>query len=339
MTEPETLSTAKRIFTYTTGDGEPDFTVYSSVDADVEFRVQRIALIAGSEVFADMFNISESSWVDVDGKTLDNISTENNSMTMSEDTPVLENLFRVIHEPPVKLPTAKDMKRWHKLPDYDERKAEGPPIAKGDAVPFPLLKRLFVLADKYIFTPAIVETLHTHLASHATDSPLQVYAMATAMGIDDVAIYASTQLHSPPLETYTPDQMAILPTIQSLQLLYILHAVRKQRLREILAEEQLFPSGYGKCTVKGHVEMAEEAWRKQKRILLSMGRIQAGANLRVEMMPVLVTVSGCNTCLKAYETAIDMIQYKSVKIPQSIANLEHFVPSKQTTAAMKRLVI
>ena len=221
-------------------------------------------------------------------------------------------------------------------------------------MPFLLLNRLFALADKYIFTPAIVETLHTHLASHAADNALRVYAMATSMGIDDVAVYASTQMHSPPLETYTPEAMAILPTIQSLQLLYILHAVRKQRLREILAEEQLFPSGYGMCTAKGHVEAAEEAWRKQKRILLSMGRIQAGANLRVEMMPVLVTVSACDTCLKAYNKAMDMIQvrinlkgcttinksqYKSIKIPQSIANLEHYAPSKQTTAATKRLVI
>ena len=116
---------SKRTFTFTTGKGETDFTVYSSVDPDVEFCVQRIALIEGSEVFADMFNISDSSWVDVDDKSLDKVSTENNSMTMSEDTPILENLFRVLHEPPIKLPTAKEMKKWTKLPDYDERKVEG----------------------------------------------------------------------------------------------------------------------------------------------------------------------------------------------------------------------
>jgi hypothetical protein len=170
-----------------------------------------------------------------------------------------------------------------------------------------------------------------------------VYALATRLEVNDVAAFASTQLHSPPLESYSPEALDILPNIKSLQLLYILHAHRKERFHEILSDEPLFPHGYGKCTVKHHAQKAEEAWRTQKRYLLSMGRIHAGTNLAAEMVAVLRELGSCETCLKAYNAAIGMLevcsmklkmrlslttmQYKSRKVPQSISKL----PSQKTT--------
>ncbi|KAG8859922.1 hypothetical protein FRB91_005792 [Serendipita sp. 411] len=340
-----------KVYTFKNGEGEPDFTVLSSIDKDVEFRVQRAALAAGSEVFQDMFSVCDvpdvsdvpdGDWEnveDVEGAKEKKQPDAGSTMTMAEDANVLRNLFRVLHDPPISLPSATVMAKWVKLPHYMQGTGPAPPLDAANAIPFPLLKKLFLLNDKYIFKPTMVATLHTHLAVHAFDEPLEVYAMSTILGIDDVAAFASTQLHSPPLESYSLDQISILPSITSLHLLYQLHAVRRQRLCEVLAEEPLFPRGYGECPTKGHTEKAEEAWRKQKRILLSMGRIQAGADLSIEMMPVAVEVSGCVTCHKAYQAAIGMLQYKSAKIPQSISNLPEYKILKQTSAAVRRLVI
>jgi hypothetical protein len=234
-------------------------------------------------------------------------------MEMPESPDVLQMLFRVLHEAPVALPSAKQMAKWERIPEYMKNSESTPPIDKGDAVPLPLLKSLFVLADKYQLTQELVSTLHSHLAAHAFDEPLQVYALATRLGANDVAAFASTQLHSPPLESYSPEALDILPTIKSLQLLYMLHAHRRECLHEILSDEPLFPHGYGKCTIKHHAQRAEEAWRTQKRYLLCMCRIHAGTNIAAEMSPVLLELQSCETCLKAYNAAIGMLQVCSMK--------------------------
>jgi hypothetical protein len=50
------------VHTFTTGEGDPDFTVRSGPNPDVVFHVQRAALVAGSEVFRDMFSVCSWSY-------------------------------------------------------------------------------------------------------------------------------------------------------------------------------------------------------------------------------------------------------------------------------------
>jgi len=304
------------LYTFTTEpDGEPDFTVKSAVDPETVFRVQRKALINGSSVFGDMFNVCdvpEASWEDIGAPQNTNVVIEETTMNMPESSDVLQMLFRILHEEPTPLPSAQEMTKWERLPDYwkndPERAGPAPPIGRENAVPLPLLKPLFALADKYLLKEEIVSTLHTHLVAHAFDQPLQVYALATVLDAKDVAIFASTQLHSPPLESYSSEDLAILPSIASLHALYILHAQRIQALRDIVANEPLFPHGYGKCTAWGHGDRAEEAWRKRKRWLLSMGRLEAGTNVAAEMLLGMKDLNGCDVCKKAFDAAIGMLQ-------------------------------
>lgn len=302
------------VYTFTTGEGDPDFTVRSSVDPDTTFHVQRSALVKGCSVFGDMFNVCEApeaSWEDIGSPSINRVIDET-SMDMPESSDVLQMLFRVLHEPPTPLPSATEMSKWEKLPDYykeDRIKAGfGPPIPMDTAIPLPLLRRLFGLADKYALQEDLVSTLYSHLVSHAFDQPLQVYALATMLEAEDVAAFASTQLHWPPLESYSPEQLEILPSVKSLQVLYILHAQRTQALREIVAKEPLFPHGYGRCSSRGHADRAEEAWRKRKRYLLSMGRLNAGTNVGAEMLLGIKDLDGCDTCKKAFDAAIGMLQ-------------------------------
>lgn len=305
------------VYTFSTGEGSPDFTIRSGLNPDVEFHVQRSALVASSDVFNDMFSVClppEASWVDVgDAESTNRINAET-SMEMPENADVLQMLFRVIHEPPVARPEAKQMYKWEKTPGYMKDPESRPPIERANAIPLPLLKNLFVLADKYQLKQELVSTLHTHLAVHAFDEPLQVYALATRLELEDVANFASSQLLSPPLETYSVEELEIMPSIKSLHLLYKLHAHRKARLQEILANEPLFPHGYGRCKTRNHAQRAENAWIKQKGILLSMGRLQAGTDIASEMGPVLQELESCETCIKAFKIATDMLEV-CIKVP------------------------
>lgn len=306
------------VYTFTTEpNGEPDFTIKSAVDPEATFRVQRKALTKGSIVFGDMFDVCtvpESSWEDIGSPQNTNILLEESTMDMPESSDVLQMLFRILHEEPTPLPSASEMIKWERLPDYwkqDPEKARAaPPIGKDNAVPLPLLKRLFALADKYMLKEELVSTLYTHLVAHAFDRPLQVYALATILDAKEVAIFASTQLHSPPIESYSSEQLEILPTVASLQALYILQAQRIQALREIVAREPLFPHGYGKCTSWGHADRAEEAWRKRKRWVLSMGRLDAGTNVAAEMLMGIKNLDGCDVCKRAFDAAIGMLQVR-----------------------------
>jgi hypothetical protein len=308
------------VYTFTTEpDGEPDFTVKSVVDPETIFRVQRKALMNGSSVFRDMFDVCavpESSWEDIGAPQHTNVILEETTMDMPESSDVLQTLFRLLHEQPVPLPSASEMTKWERLPDYwkqdPEKASSAPPIGRDSAVPLPLLKRLFALADKYMLTEELVSTLYSHLVAHAFDQPLQVYALATVLDAKEVAVFASTQLHSPPIESYSSEQLEILPTVASLQALYILQAQRIQALREIVAKEPLFPHGYGKCTAWGHADRAEEAWRKRKRWLLSMGRLDAGTNVAAEMLLGIKELNGCDNCKKAFDAAIGMLQVRFI---------------------------
>ena len=297
--------------------GEPDFLIRSTHTQDVSFLVERSALTGASEVFRDMFHVCEppeAGWEDVgdsqNGPALEECRVE---MDIPEPPDVLRMLFKLVHSPPAPLPSIKELtekdKEYAQSKQYLDSVLRSP-IPQTHAIPLPLLRPLYTLADKYLLVPDLVFTLHSHLTAHTQAQPLEVYALATTLSLSEVAAYASSHLLSPPLDTYAPGTLSILPNIESLHLLYLLHSHRIKKFHEILANEAIFPHGYGKCSSRGHSERAEEAWRHRKRVLLSMSRIEAGTDVSSEMREVLKTFEDCTTCTKAGIAAIEMLEVR-----------------------------
>jgi len=297
--------------------GEPDFLVRSTHIQDMSFLVERNALTEASEVFRDMFHVCEppeAGWEDVgDGQT-SALEESRMEMDMPEPPDVLRMLFKLLHSPLAPLPSIKELTEQDKQYSQSKQYLDGvlrSPIPQTHAIPLPLLRPLYALADKYLLVPDLISTLHSHLTAHTQAQPLEVYALATTLSLSEVAAYASSHLLSPPLDTYATGTLSILPSIESLHLLYLLHSHRIKKLHEILANEAIFPHGYGKCASRGHSERVEEAWRHQKRVLLSMGRIEAGTDVSSEMRAVLRSFEDCATCTKAGIAAIEMLEVRS----------------------------
>lgn len=296
---------------------EPDFLVRSTHTQDVSFLVERGALTEASDVFRDMFHVCEppeAGWEDI-GDSQKGSATEECRIDVDIPEPpdVLRMLFKLLHSPPAPLPSIKELtekdKQYAQSKQYLDSVLRSP-IPQTNAIPLPLLRALYALADKYLLVPDLVSTLHSHLTAHTQAQPLEVYALATTLSLSEVAAYASSHLLSPPLGTYAPSTLSILPSIESLHLLYLLHSHRIKQFHEILANEAIFPHGYGRCASRGHSERAEETWRHRKRVLLSMGRIEAGTDVSAEMREVLESFEDCATCIKAGTAAIEMLEVR-----------------------------
>jgi len=296
---------------------EPDFLVRSTHTQDVSFLVERGALTEASEVFRDMFHVCEppeAGWEDVgdsqNGSALEECRIY---VDIPEPPDILRMLFKLLHSPPAPLPSIKELtekdKQYAQSKQYVDSVLRSP-IPQTHAIPLPLLRPLYALADKYLLLPDLVSTLHSHLTAHTQAQPLEVYALATTLSLPEVAAYASSHLLSPPLDTYAPSTFSILPSVGSLHLLYLLHSHRIKQFHEILANEAIFPHGYGRCALRGHTDRAEEAWRHRKRVLLSMGRIEAGTDVSSEMLEVLKSFEDCATCTKAGIAAIEMLEVR-----------------------------
>ena len=137
--------------------------------------------------------------------------------------------------------------------------------------------------------------------------PLEVYAMAISLNFPTIAARASAHLHSPPMHKYSISQLSILPSIESLHRLYLLHAHRIQCLREILSKEEVFPHNYGICPTKGHTDRTRELWMAKKKWLL-MGRIEAGTDVAAEVAIGIGALGDCVACTTAFERAIEMLR-------------------------------
>ena len=178
------------------------------------------------------------------------------SLDLDEPADVLNVLLTLLHtppQPPQKIP---------KLPafEYDT------------VIPFPLLPRMLQLADKYSLPETILQSLIAHLATHVSSYPLEVYGFAVARGLDNLAIDASKHLLHPPLSAYSPKQIRIIPTPEAWHKLVILHEGRIRGLRKILLEEELFPYGYGVCSL--HRNRTLSLWNQRKMEILH--KIEAG---------------------------------------------------------------
>ena len=134
------------------------------------------------------------------------------------------------------------------------------------AIPYPLIPRLFSLAEKYAFTPTITEVLHTHLAAQTSVAPLLVYGLATRYSLSDIADRASAFLALMHLETFSKEDIKVIPSAEAYHELLLLQDHRKRKIKELLINEELFPHGYGVCTA--HKAYIESAWNQRRDAVL-----------------------------------------------------------------------
>ncbi|KAG9014898.1 hypothetical protein FRB94_009056 [Tulasnella sp. JGI-2019a] len=316
---------------------QPDFVIRTVPDGTV-FRVNKAKLAAGSVVFRDMFAICDDTDPNLELKpNASNVTEHAGSMMASisqgemevPERPEIFGLFlALIHGPTSLLEEIG-------YPDSDEEEsplepstiAVPPPSPKHavtttnkeslhlpELIPYPLLSPLCDLLDKYDVTRSYVTTIVDHLKRNAPQHPLQIYSLShqlTFTNLLPVASYASQFLLSPPLETYTLDEIdQNFPSLRAYHRLTLLHAHRKEKLREILITEQIFPHDYGLCPK--HNEGARAIWAAHKTSIEA--RVTAGIDLPAEMAIVKGSYTGCPTCELACERALAMIQYKVNKI-------------------------
>lgn len=166
----------------------------------------------------------------------------------------------------------------HTLPQIPgSSSADYAPIYTGfpnQVIPFPLL---FRLSDKYVLPVAFVNDLRFRLAAYALTCPLRAYGYAVELGMDEIAAEASSHLLSPPLATYTLEDISVIPKVAAYHALLSLHEFRARKLREVLMDEPLFPYGYGECPKHG--QKTNLQWEQWKVDLLP--KVHAGAYFHI----------------------------------------------------------
>lgn len=259
-----------------------------------EFQVTRHA-IKTCEVFRNMF-----ACCDHDN---DKSGPQEAVLDLDETEHVLSTLFCLIQQPPDPPPTVNsDGTRPRFIFDA------------GSIIPFPVLPSMLQLADKYGLPESIICSLHLHVQANASTSPLLVYAYATTHGLPKIAAEASAHLLHPPLSSYTKEGIQIIPTVTAYHELLRLHEYRKYKLRDILLNEDIFPHGYGACSV--HKQWAIQLW-EQKRVHLAT-QIEAATDIAGEMRDLVGQLSSCPLCHKALTAAVDMLQYKCRKVARTV---------------------
>ena len=213
-----------------------------------------------------MFATCESGYVvhmlDEDEETLD----------MPEPSSTLIMLFNFLHYPPE--PYLEHRKTKELLgSDYDYTKIQPLSAPSEIIIPFPILPLLLRLSDKYRFTQENTTCLYSHLTAYASTYPLRVYGYAIELGLESVAAKTSIYLLHPPLSSYSPEDMKVIPTAEALQKLVRLHDYRIKKLGQVLDEEVVFPYGYGLCMKHG--QKTKSLWNQRKHHLNPL--IQAGA--------------------------------------------------------------
>jgi hypothetical protein len=193
---------------------------------------------------------------------------ESQVLDMDEPADALNILLSLLHAPPP--PPERHNKG---------NPSTGAPMAfeSGSVIPFPLLPRMLQLADKYVLSEYLKQSLLAHMSSHVSTHPLDVYAFATGRCLQPLAVEASKHLLHPPLATYSPKDINIIPTPEAWHKLVLLHDVRIRGLREILLGEEIFPHGYGTCF--SHKNKTISLWYQRKMDIIL--KVEAGKYLQL----------------------------------------------------------
>jgi hypothetical protein len=236
-------------------------------------------------------------------------------MDVPEKSSNLNILFRLLHEPPQLFAPIK--------PTPAKAFGVNPPVYVPDmstVVPLPLIPLALTLADKYILHSSVLKALHSHIGAHVTTQPLEVYGLATSLGLDELASDASEYLLHPPLASYSLSEIKVVPTVQALHQLVRLQALREAKLKDMLQGEMVFPHDYGLCSSHGTATKA--LWEERKRVLSPWIRagwwslwlhlsaiinLVAGTDVAAEMGNVMEDVGSCKVCKKACDAAVDML--------------------------------
>jgi hypothetical protein len=111
------------------------------------------------------------------------------------------------------------------------------------AIPLPVLRLLFCLADKYALSdPAVLESLSAHLLAHAPGDALTVYGLSLTLG-DMPHVVAESSQYILPLAWYSVDEVKVVPTVVDYHNIHRLQSFRVKALQDILLREELFPHG------------------------------------------------------------------------------------------------
>ncbi|KAF8740650.1 hypothetical protein AX14_007786 [Amanita brunnescens Koide BX004] len=281
---------------------DPDFTVHSVPD-DVSFGVKRSAL-QNSQVFCDMFACCDQANISVDVDI-------SQTLGLAEPTQVIIVLLRLLHDPP-----GPPLEMPDDAPDFSSSRLYQKRYDRSTVIPLPLITTtVFELLDKYILNSSIVDAVWLHVAAHAPTDPLQVYGFATLHGKEKIASWASQYVM--PLASYRADEIKVIPTVEAYHKLVRLEALRLKSLKTMLLSEDIFPHGYGKCSV--HHDRATSLWDAQRKALA--GRADIGTDVAAEMSMVLDEFLNCEQCHKAFNAAIGMLSYKSRRVPRRIDQL------------------
>ncbi|KAJ7655151.1 hypothetical protein DFH06DRAFT_492205 [Mycena polygramma] len=279
---------------------DADFLVRSWLDGST-FAVNRAKLESGSHVFRDMFSCCDASADDTNPQMLD----------LHESESTLSALLRLLHSPP-------DPPFQYPRDPIREKVNTQLPIQYDldTAIPLPVLRLLFYLADKYALLPTVMESLRAHLLAHAPTDALTIYGMSLTLGDMSYVVSESSQ-YILPLAWYSSDEVKVVPTVTDFHNVLRLQTFRVKALQDILLREDLFPHGYGKCTT--HNTSAEAVWDRTRIILAR--KIETNTDVAGEMESLVYIFQSCSTCCKAFNAAVDMLAYKCRRVPRRLDQL------------------
>ncbi|KIY51349.1 hypothetical protein FISHEDRAFT_28544, partial [Fistulina hepatica ATCC 64428] len=225
------------------------------------------------------------------------------SLSLPESEEALTLLLNLLHTPPAP-PSAT-------APIFDELNSLPPrtDYEPSTTIPLPILFKLFQLADKYALPSETVDTLRAHLLANAALQPLQVYGFARGMGWQDDASEAGLCVRS--LVKYAAEEVEVsIPSVRHYHELLQLQDKRVTTLEQLLMAEEIFPYGYGVC--KSHEKETAEIWQHARVELIA--KLDTDTNVGQEMYRAgFLQVNQCETCLKAWRSAVAMLSYKCRK--------------------------
>ncbi|KAF8640987.1 hypothetical protein AX17_000632 [Amanita inopinata Kibby_2008] len=224
------------------------------------------------------------------------------TLDLHESSQVIIALLRLLHEPlgrPIEEPSEAD--------SFISSQLHRTRYNLSTVVPLPLITTMiYELVDKYALSETMVDTLWLHVEAHAATDPLQVYAFATLHGMHRTASNASQYMA--PLASYRSDQVKAIPTLEAYHKLVQLQDLRLKGLKKLLLSEDLFPHGYGKCSV--HHVRATTIWDAQRKALAI--RVDTGIDIAGEMTSIANDFDDCAQCSKAFTAAIGMLSVNTL---------------------------
>ncbi|QRW00639.1 hypothetical protein RhiJN_28657 [Ceratobasidium sp. AG-Ba] len=286
-----------------------DILIQSAQDpaqAAIPAHAQRLA--RGSHVFQSMLEIGSLAQTNAP-------HTSDLPVVQVDERPELLALLISLLETPPELPPPAVNNQG---PSSAVPLSSDPPSS---TLPWPLVVTLLDIADKYDLSEDILTRLHAHVRSHAPSYPLQVYALASRLDLNDIASLASSFLLHPPMHEYPLSEIAVLPTASSYHLLLVLQMHRLPKLRNILATEPIFPHDYGACSKHGTAS-ARAIWESRRESVLE--HIHSGSDIANMMQcdeEVRTELKNCSDCSLGWERAVEMMRYKAGKVPREISQL------------------